>query len=216
MKIGILGGTFNPPHLGHLRLAEEVSEVFGLSKIIFVPCHQPPHKNETNISSSTDRFNMTSLACEGNEKFEVSDMELKFPAPSYTVNTLRHLKSKTTDELYFIMGSDSLSEIGTRKDFENLFSLANYIIVERPGLKFQKAWESVPVTLQEQFTPTGGQFIHSNKMLLIPSNITGLNISSTHIRKLLRQGLTARYLTPESVLDYIREKNLYSVQGSNR
>jgi nicotinate-nucleotide adenylyltransferase len=216
LKIGILGGTFNPPHLGHLRLAQEVSEAFGLYKIIFVPCHQPPHKKETEIPNSKDRFNMTSLACAGNDKFEVSDLELKFPAPSYTVNTLRHIKSKTTDELYFIMGSDSLSEIGTWKDFEILFSLANYIIVDRPGLKFQKAWDSVPLTLQQQFTPSGSYFIHSNKMFLIPSNIRGLNISSTHIRKLLKQGFTARYLTPESVLDYIRNKNLYSVQEPNR
>ncbi|MFH0957186.1 MAG: nicotinate-nucleotide adenylyltransferase [Pseudomonadota bacterium] len=216
MKIGILGGTFNPPHLGHLRLAEEVSEGFGLDRIIFVPCHQPPHKDEINIATSIDRFNMTSLACAGNTKFEVSDMELKFPAPSYTVNTLRHLKSKTTDELYFIMGSDSLSEIGTWKDFENLFSLANYVIVERPGLKFQKAWESVPAELRQQFTRIRRHFIHSSKMLLIPSRITGLNVSSTHIRKLLSQGLSVRYLSPESVLDYIRKKNLYSGQESNR
>lgn len=216
MKTGIFGGTFNPPHLGHLRLAEEVSEVFGLSKITFVPCHQPPHKTAIVIPSSVDRFEMTTLACAGNSKFDVSDIELKFSAPSYTVNTLRQMKSKTVDELYFIMGSDSLSEIGTWKDFENLFSLANYVIVERPGLKFDEAWEKVPDSLRKQFAKKGDHFTHSNGTLLIPSEITGLNISSTQIRKLLRQGATARYLTPEPVLCYIRKNHLYSMQESSR
>lgn len=210
MKTGILGGTFNPPHIGHLRLAEEASERYGLAKIVFVPCHQPPHKDTLNVPAAADRFNMTTLACAGNHRFEVSDLELNFPAPSYTVNTLKHFRAERVNDIYFIMGSDSLSEISTWKDYENLFILANFIVVDRPGTSFFEAWNNIPISLLRKFCQDRDHFTHTSGTLVIPSNIKGLDISSTEIRTLLKKGLSAKYLTPDPVLDYIRKHNLYS------
>ncbi|MGC8659903.1 MAG: nicotinate-nucleotide adenylyltransferase, partial [Desulfomonilaceae bacterium] len=206
---GILGGTFNPPHFGHLRLAEEVVENFHLDKIMFVPCHQPPHKDKTNIPTSQDRLNMTLLACSDNARFEVSDIELKFPAPSYTINTLRYLSSDSSNEIYFIMGSDSLKDVPSWKNYEDLFSLANFIIVDRPGVRFSEAWERIPVRLKRRFSLDRGQLTHASGTALISSGIKGLEISSTEIRRILKLSRSARYLTPDIVLDYIYKHNLY-------
>ena len=210
MKTGILGGTFNPPHIGHLRLAEETAGAYNLDKIIFVPCHQPPHKDKTNMPPAQDRLNMTVLACSGNSKFEVSDIELKFPEPSYTVNTLKYFKSDSSDEIYFIMGSDSLSEIGAWRDYETLFSLANFIIVTRPGTSFAQAWGKIPLELGKEFYSDQNQFFHTSGHITICSHIKGLAISSTKIRTLLKNSLSPRYLTPDPVLDYIRKHDLYT------
>ncbi|MCX5871950.1 MAG: nicotinate-nucleotide adenylyltransferase [Deltaproteobacteria bacterium] len=210
MKTGIFGGTFNPPHIGHLRLAEEASERYGLVKIIFVPCHQPPHKDSSNVPASSDRLNMTTLACAGNHRFEVSGLELNFAAPSYTVNTLKHFRAERVNDIYFIMGSDSLSEISTWKDYENLFILANFIVVDRPGISFSEAWNNIPIKLLKNFSQDHDHFTHTSGTLMIPSSIKGLDISSTEIRTLVKNGLSAKYLTPDPVLDYIREHNLYS------
>ncbi|MGC8602234.1 MAG: nicotinate-nucleotide adenylyltransferase [Desulfomonilaceae bacterium] len=211
MKTGILGGTFNPPHFGHLRLAEEVLGFYNLDRIIFVPCHQPPHKDKTNIPAPQDRLNMTILACSDNPKFEVSNIELKFPAPSYTINTLKYFKFDSSNEIYFIMGSDSLSDITTWKDYQDLFNLANFIVVERQGVTFDQAWERIPFQLQRKFTTKLNHFSHVSGNTVISSGIKGLNISSTKIRKLLKQSLSARYLIPDCVLDYIKEHNLYTI-----
>ncbi|MDR3603951.1 MAG: nicotinate-nucleotide adenylyltransferase [Desulfomonilaceae bacterium] len=210
MKTGILGGTFNPPHFGHLRLAEEVAGTYDLDRIIFVPCHQPPHKDKTNIPDAQDRLNMTTLACSDNPRFEVSDIELKFPPPSYTINTLKYFKAIPKDDIYFIMGSDSLAEIGAWKDFENLFSLANFIIVGRPGAGFDQAWKRIPGPLRAKFSSNQGHFLHTSGTTMISSGIKGLDISSTEIRRLVKHLLSARYLTPDSVLDYIKKHDLYS------
>lgn len=210
MKTGILGGTFNPPHIGHLRLAQEASERFNLEKVIFVPCHQPPHKNRTEISPAHHRFNMTSLACSDNPIFEVSDMELRFPTPSYTVNTLNYFRFQTDHLVYFIMGSDSLSEIRTWKDYERLFTLANFIIVNRPGMTFRKAWENLPEALKREFSCHDDKFVHTSGTSISRSDIKGLNVSSTELRKLLKRSSSAKYLTPDKVLEYIKLHNLYS------
>ncbi|MGO9121481.1 MAG: nicotinate-nicotinamide nucleotide adenylyltransferase, partial [Desulfomonilaceae bacterium] len=108
MKIGILGGTFNPPHLAHLRLAEEVAISYGLTRVVFIPCHIPPHKISVDIAPAADRLYMTSIACENNDLFEVSDIEIAASGPSYTVNTLETFSKKKDFEIFFIMGTDSL------------------------------------------------------------------------------------------------------------
>ncbi len=209
MKTGILGGTFNPPHFGHLRLAEEVAGSYDLDRIIFVPCHQPPHKDKTDIPDAQDRLNMTVLACADNPKFEVSDVELKFPPPSYTINTLKYFKAIPQNDIYFIMGSDSLAEIGAWKDCENLFSLANFIIVRRPGASFDQAWKRIPGSLRAKFSLNQGEFFHTSGTTMISSGVKGLDISSTEIRRLIKHLLSARYLTPDSVIDYIKKHDLY-------
>ncbi len=213
MKTGILGGTFNPPHLGHLRLAEEVVFEHGLDRIIFIPCYLPPHKDISELVSSEDRLKMTRLACEGNIAFEVSDLELTFKGPSFTVNTLEFLAEKWDDEFHFIMGSDSLKEIHIWKDYERLFSLSHFIVVTRPGTNFRQAWDQVPHSLRGRFEDRGSHLVYDSTTKLIPSPVSGLDISSSHIRELLRKGGSIRYLVTDSVRTYIERHQLYGCKG---
>ncbi len=209
MKIGILGGTFNPPHLAHLRLAEEVATSYRLTRVVFIPCHIPPHKTSIDIAPAADRLQMTLLACENNPLFEVSDMEIAASGPSYTVNTLETFSKKKGCETFFILGTDSLRDISSWKDYERLFSLAHFIVVNRPGADFRNAWSKVPVAVKNQFQPDGNYFVHESSKRLIPSRVHGLNISATRIRGLLQEGRSIRYLVTESVRSYIIERKLY-------
>ncbi len=209
LKIGILGGTFNPPHLAHLRLAEEVATSYGLTRVIFIPCHIPPHKTSIHIAPAADRLHMTSLACENNPLFEVSDMEIAAPGPSYTVNTLEAFSKRKDCETFFILGTDSLREISSWKDYERLFSLAHFIVVNRPGVDFRNTWSEVPAAVKNQFKTDGDDFVHESSRRLIPSQVLGLNISATLIRGLLREGRSIRYLVTDSVRSYIIERKLY-------
>lgn len=209
LRLGILGGTFNPPHVGHLRLAEEVAYVHRLDRIAFVPCFIPPHKGQCETASPENRLNMTMLACSGNPVFEVSDMEIAAKGPSYTVNTLEVFARRKNCETFFILGTDSLGQIHTWRDFQRLFSLSHFIAVTRPETDFQSAWEQVPQKLRLEFRKEGDQFLHSSSKRLIPSQVRGLDISATSIRKLVKNGASIRYLVPESVRSYILEKRLY-------
>jgi nicotinate-nucleotide adenylyltransferase len=210
LKIGILGGTFNPPHLAHLRLAEEVANLYELSRVIFIPCHVPPHKPRLPIAPAGDRLEMTVRACSDNPLLEVSDMEISTSGPSYTVNTLQVFAAKKEVETFFIMGADSLKEIRAWKDYDKLFSLAHFIVVNRPGVDFRSAWEHVPANTRNRFQDLGEYLIHETSKRLIPGEVEGLNISSTMVRSLVERGLSIRYLVPESVRTYISQKKLYA------
>jgi nicotinate-nucleotide adenylyltransferase len=212
LKIGIFGGTFNPPHLGHLRLAEEVGPLFGLDRILFVPCHIPPHKTGSDVTKPEERLEMTRLACGDNPLFEVSDMEIAVQGMSYTVKTLETLAGQAQWERFFIMGTDSLREIGAWKDYERLFALAHFIVVQRPGVDFRSAWAELPEQSRRSFREDGGQMIHDTSMRVIPAQVLGLEISSTRIRKLVQQAKSVRYLVTESVRSYIISRNLYRNQ----
>ncbi|MCK4385355.1 MAG: nicotinate-nucleotide adenylyltransferase [candidate division Zixibacteria bacterium] len=191
-KIGILGGTFDPIHIGHLILAEQARERFQLEEVIFIPSASPPHKTEQELSLAIHRFEMTKLALEGNSFFSVSDIELKREGLSYTVETLRKLKELHTDsEIYFLTGSDVLDEITTWKDPEEIYRLARIVIAVRPGF--------------DKFDPED----HFAKKSIIVQ-ITGVDISSTQIRERVRKGESIKYLVPSKVEEYIRKKNLYT------
>jgi len=190
-KLGVLGGTFDPIHMGHLVLAEQVREKLQLDQVIFIPCASPPHKTEQELSSAKDRFEMTKLALEGNPYFSVSDIELKRKGLSYTVETLRELKGSYKDsEIYFLTGSDVLNEITTWKNPEEIYKLAKIVIGVRPGF--------------DKFEPED-HFVKKSIMV----NITGMDISSTQIREKVRKGESIKYLVPSKVEGYIKEKNLY-------
>lgn len=210
LKIGILGGTFNPPHLGHLRLAEEVAFTHGLSKIVFIPCFIPPHKQGDHIALANHRFQMTLRACNGNPLFEVSDLEIASEkGPSYTVNTLEFFKQNPGLEVFFIVGTDALGEIRVWRDYERLFALANFIVVSRPGTSFDAAWQAAPAELRRQFEKEADYLVHSSTNRLIPSGVVGLDVSATRIRSLCKGGLSIRYLVTEPVRSYITQHNLY-------
>ena len=191
-KIGILGGTFDPIHVGHLVLAEQVRKKFQLERVIFIPSASPPHKTEQELSLAIHRFEMTKLALEGNPFFSVSDIELKREGLSYTVETLRKLKELyKNSEIYFLTGSDVLDEITTWKDPEEIYKLARIVIAVRPGF--------------DKFDPED----HFAKKSIV-ARITGVDISSTQIKEKVRKGESIKYLVPSKVEEYIRKRNLYT------
>jgi len=191
-KLGILGGTFDPIHMGHLVLAEQAREQFELDQIIFIPSASPPHKTEQELSLAIHRFEMTKLALEGNRYFSVSDIELKRKGLSYTIETLRELKGFYKDsEIYFLTGSDVLEEITTWRDPEEIYKLARIVIAVRPGFN--------------KFDP---EHHFAKKSVIV--RITGVDISSTQIRQKVRNGESIKYLVPSKVEEYIKKKNLYT------
>lgn len=199
-RIGILGGTFNPVHNGHLAIAEAVRQQFGLGKIIFLPTAIPPHKPDTDLISARDRMLMLHLALQGHPEYKVSDVELKRGGKSYTVVTMQQLQEiyGPGADIYLIIGADNLLEIAEWREIETLVQLCHFIIVTRPGFPLKK--------LEGENARWADKIIEKDK-----SNIIGLSVpvSSSEIRKRVRQGKDIRKLVPEKVLNYIQRKGLY-------
>ena len=198
MKIGIMGGTFDPIHNGHLTLAEYSRVNFGLDKILFIPTGKPPHKNNKEISSNWHRYNMTLLATSSNPYYDLSSIELEREGITYTIDTIRYLKSESENrEIYFILGSDSLFGIDKWKDYKELLGECNFIVTRRPDLTDEKLEEKIKELSQ----------ISKNSILTLDSPL--IDISSTQIRDRVRKGLSIRYLIPEGVRLYIEKNKLY-------
>lgn len=152
---------------------------------------------------------MTRLSVSDNPVFEVSDIELGLEAPSYTYRTLEKFSRDSENEYYFIIGTDSLSEIHTWKNYTRLFYLSSFIVVQRPGLDFDLVWQGIPGELTSRFTSKGGVLTHESSHLALRSRVVGLNISATQIRRLVRSGQSIRYLVHETVREYIEKTRLY-------
>lgn len=197
-RLGIMGGTFDPIHFGHLIAAEMARTEFGLEKVLFIPTGNPPHKDLNRVSSAFLRYEMVSSAIADNEYFAVSDLELEREGPSYTVDTLRFLhETLVIDELFFITGTDALREVFNWHYPKELFKLTQFIGVIRPGFD---AKGFVDISLQEHPEIKGR--IH---LLKVPA----LGISSTDIRRRVAEGKSIRYLLPECVRLFINENYLY-------
>ncbi|HOC09662.1 MAG TPA: nicotinate-nucleotide adenylyltransferase [Bacillota bacterium] len=198
-KIGIMGGTFDPIHYGHLVTAEAAREKFCLDKVIFVPSGNPQHKKNKEISPGIDRVNMTVLATANNPFFEVSDIELKRDGYTYTVDTLKEfikIYGENT-RFYFITGADAVMEILTWKDVSTILKLCRIVSAYRPGSDINK-FRSMVDELER---------VHRSNIHLI--EVPALAISSTEIRERVKSGITIKYLLPEKVERYILEKGLY-------
>ena len=195
-RLGIMGGTFDPIHYGHLLMAEEARQAFALDEVVFVPNGRPAHKKAYLVSSPEDRFAMTLLATGSNPCFSASRMEIDRPGPSYTIDTLREFRRlyPNLDALYFITGADAVLEILTWHEYENLVTACQFIAVTRPGFVLERLPQIADAA-----------FMASVHYLPIP----GLEISSTDIRKRVREGRSIKYLTPEPVEAYIRQQGLY-------
>ncbi|BAU23346.1 hypothetical protein THC_0962 [Caldimicrobium thiodismutans] len=200
VKIGLLGGTFDPPHLAHLRIAEEAREAFQLSEIWFIPAGYPPHK-ERPLTSFEKRFEMLSLAIKDNPFFKALDLERK-ESPSYTLKTLKKLKEAYSEYTFFlILGWDAYFEIDFWWHYESFLDYVEIIVVSRG----RGNWEKAPFLVKERAQRLWGRENMVHFLEVFP-----LEISSTKLRKYLQQGKSIRYLVPEEVYFYILEQKLYS------
>jgi nicotinate-nucleotide adenylyltransferase len=212
-KIGLFGGTFNPIHYGHLRPAQEIGERLGLDSVIFIPSSDPPHKEKKEILAANLRAQMVRLAIADNPRFLFSDVEIRRPGKSYSVETISYFRRTFggQSELYFILGLDAFLEIGTWKDPGVLFTLCHFVIMTRPGFEKKFTAEHLPVDLAPDFCYDAekGGYLHKSGCGVFPREITALDISSTKIRESVRSGISIRYLLPRAVEQFIREQNLY-------
>jgi nicotinate-nucleotide adenylyltransferase len=213
LGIGIMGGTFNPIHFGHLRAAEEVAESLRLEQMIFIPAAKPPHKSEVEVVSFDHRWHMMQLAIAGNPLFVLSDLEYQRPGVSYSVETLTQLSKERggSEELYFVLGLDAFLELQTWKSYRELFSLCHFIVVARPGFSPESldAMLNTQVSDRYSFDIQLQGYRHPNLHTVYYREVTLLDISSSTIRKLLAQGGTVRYLLPKKVEEYIQQQGLY-------
>lgn len=207
--IGILGGTFDPIHFGHLRLAEELSEALGLEQVRFIPAAQPPHRNQP-ATSAVHRAAMVSLAIAGNPRFSLDERELKRSGSSYSIDTLQSLRNELGKErsMCLIMGSDAFVRFNTWHRWKEILGLCHIALVERPATK-----ETLPTVLQallhDHYTEEATDIASAAAGLITMQKTTALDISATRIRLGLQHNRSPRYLTPDSVIAYIHAHQLY-------
>lgn len=188
IRLGVMGGTFDPIHFGHLVAASEVAHAFGLEKVIFVPTGEPWQKQ--TLTAAEHRLKMTQIAIAGNPNFDISTVDIEREGPTYTVDTLKDIQRLNPDaDLYFITGADAISQIMTWKNIDDLWPLAKFIGVTRPGHDLK-----VPKVANAEVS-----------ILEIPA----LAISSTDIRARVKAGKPVDYLLPDSVIEYIHNHDLY-------
>jgi nicotinate-nucleotide adenylyltransferase len=213
LGVGIMGGTFNPVHHGHLRAAEEVAESLELTKVIFVPSAIPPHKSGGELVPFEHRWRMLQLAVAENPRFSLSDLEHQRPGKSYSVETLTQLSGfyGGKEELYFLLGLDAFLELPTWKDYRTLFSLCHFVVVARSGYLPVSLHTMLQTKISKQysFDDTIQAFVHPKHYSIYYREVTLLDISSSEIRQLLVQGRSVRYLVPREVEAYIRQEGLY-------
>ena len=210
LRLGILGGTFDPVHLGHLRMAEEIGEELDLEKVYMIPASRPPHKGRQSITSFHHRLEMIRLATKNAPGIEPMDIEGHRRGLSYSIETLRefHRLFGPNLKLYFLLGSDAFLEIGTWKEYESLFDYSNFVVLERPGIG-KGALEHFLRHLGLKKEEGKGRYVFPSGNHLICSKGTHMQISSTAIREAVAKGRSIRFLVPESVGRYKEEKGLY-------
>ncbi|MEH7093795.1 nicotinate-nucleotide adenylyltransferase [Neobacillus vireti] len=185
-KVGILGGTFDPPHYGHLLIANEVLSALELDKIWFMPNHEPPHKKKPESVKDEDRLRMLEVAIAGNSAFSIQPIELDRNGPSYTVDTMKLLNAEYPDhQFFFIIGADMIEYLPKWHDIDILINLVQFVGVERPSYSQQTDYPILYV------------------------DVPAIDVSSSMIRDRVKKGKSVRYLLPDPVIDYIEEKQLY-------
>lgn len=217
-RVGIFGGTFDPPHLGHLVLAETIREDFGLDEVLFVPCNQPPHKGREDLTPPTHRYAMVVASTLQNPDFTPSAVEVNRPGKSYSVETVKVLRQELDDdaELFFVAGLDSFLEIETWREWEDLLEEVSFIVVSRPPDDLDDARERLPEAYRERIVIACGddpaQAVRSAGpgLRIFLSDAVRWEISSTEIRERVRQGRSIRYRVPAEVQRYIETHGLYA------
>jgi nicotinate-nucleotide adenylyltransferase len=213
MKIGLMGGTFNPVHFAHLRIAEEARELCGLDRVIFIPAADPPHKPLAGEVPFYRRCEMVRLAIAGNPFFELSDIEGHRSGKSYSIDTIGVFREKNPgDVLFFIIGGDSFLEIGSWHRYTDIFRACSLIVVERPGFPSEAPLGTLPVAIRGEFgyTFAAQSLQHVSGQTVNFLKGCPLDISSTAIRHLVGTGRSITYLVPFEVESYIKDQRIYS------
>jgi nicotinate-nucleotide adenylyltransferase len=197
LRLGVMGGTFDPIHHGHLVAASEVQARFALDEVVFVPTGEPWQKAGRKVSQAEDRYLMTTIATASNPRFSVSRVDIERPGPTYTVDTLKDIRAARGPELelFFITGADALGQILTWKGVDEVFDLAHFVGVSRPGVDLAEA--DIAHLPEESVT-----------LLEVPA----LTISSTTCRQRVAEGLPIWYLVPDGIVQYIAKRGLYRSQ----
>jgi nicotinate-nucleotide adenylyltransferase len=216
--IGVLGGTFDPIHLAHLRLAEELADAFGLARVCFVPAAVPPHR-ATPSALANHRLEMVRLAVADNLRFEVDDRELARQGPSYTFDTVRELRAELDHPLCLLMGADAFVAFATWHRWRELIELVHIVVARRPGYPLQDLAAALPPALKAEYLgrhcaeretlmqePGGRIFTHE---------LTALDVSASALRKLIARGESLRYLLPDAVIAYIENHRLYKENNAS-
>jgi nicotinate-nucleotide adenylyltransferase len=212
--IGVFGGTFDPIHFGHLRLAEEMGEAIGLERVLFIPAGQPPHRGAPRIAA-THRLEMVHRAIAGNPRFVADAREVQRPAPGYTVDTLTALRAELGNEqpLWLLMGADAFLGLTSWHEWRRLFDLANIAVAARPGARLLQS-DAMPEALRQAVSARqaadGAAAGPAGSVLL--RQMTPLDISATALRDTLARNGSVRYLLPDAVLEYINAHRLYARQ----
>jgi nicotinate-nucleotide adenylyltransferase len=209
-RVAIFGGSFNPIHYGHLLLADEVREALGLERVVFMPAAFPPHKSPLHLAPAHHRYAMVVLATAGNPAFVVSDLELRRPGPSYTVDTLEALRAQAADELFLLVGSETFLDLLSWRDPPRIARLARLVVVPRAGSTF----DTEHVQAQKVLREIGHErFVAARDPLpadgVVIVHATSLPISASDLRRRAREGRSLAYRAPDSVIAYIRAQRLY-------
>ena len=220
MRYGLFGGTFNPVHLGHLRAALEVKEGFKLEEIFLIPAATPPHKIPGDVVDAGDRLHMINLALEDTPGFSVSDIELKRSGPSYTIDTVNHFKSALPEksQIYLVMGLDAFLEIDSWKSYKALLDQVPIIVINRQITDRRSSctgWELMDDYLKSsisgdyKFSESKSCYLAGDKQPIHIYEVTALDISSTRIRSLIKEGRSIGYIVPRKAADFINSRGLY-------
>jgi nicotinate-nucleotide adenylyltransferase len=216
-RLGILGGTFNPVHYGHLAAAEEIRNRLQLDRILFIPSYLPPHKFEDEVPSAVQRLEMVRLATTGNPFFEPSEIETCRGGRSYSIDTVEALRQAYPGrELFFITGLDSFLEIRTWRQWERLLTLCNFVVIPRPGYHFVDLAKIsfMESAAQELARLDRGELrqvlIRSDAFTIYLEMVPLFDISSTDIRNRVKAGASIKYLLPDAIETYIITNKLYA------
>lgn len=211
LRVGILGGTFDPIHYGHLAIAEQVGEALALDRVLFVPAAQPPHKLDEELAPAADRSAMVALAIAGNSRFSLCEIELERPGPSYTADTMAELAAEAARqgvarELYFILSAEALADLRGWHEPARLLGFARLAVVARPGSPLPDA------TRLAAMLPGGAAAVARAELV----ETVLLAYSSSDVRGRAGAGRSIRYLVPPSVETYVRDRRLYRSNNSRR
>lgn len=211
--VGIFGGTFDPIHYGHLRLAEEMFELAGLAELRFIPSGQPPHRGIPAVSA-VHRSAMVERAIEGHSEFRLDTREVRRAGPCYSVDTLRELRAELgkAQPLCLLVGTDAFLQLHTWHEWRSLFELAHIVVGSRPGFQLQQRMPEAPPELQAEYHERRADVAALARHAagsIVELAIPQLEISATDIRQRVAAGRSIRYLLPDSVADYIQQHHLY-------